>query len=132
MIQRYLLATDFCLRILRDRPGALRQKFNDEADGLCLSDITFHELLTSAAHSSQPAIYRKEVERFAARVNVLPFDSSAATHSAEISAGLNGSDDIAPYDLLVAGLARSQGLVMVTDNPDGYAAVPGLRCEMWR
>lgn len=34
---RYMLDTNLCIRVLRDRPAALRERFNAEAAGMCLS-----------------------------------------------------------------------------------------------
>jgi tRNA(fMet)-specific endonuclease VapC len=38
---------------------------------------------------------------------------------------------IGPYDILIAGHARSQGLVVITGNLKEFNRVPGLRCEDW-
>ena len=72
------------------------------------------------------------VERFAARLSVLPFDSGAAAHTAEIRATLERQGlVIGAYDLMVAGHARSQGLVVTTGNLKEFARVAGLRSEDW-
>ncbi|MGX7346400.1 Hint domain-containing protein [Acetobacter pasteurianus] len=42
---RYLLDTNFCIRVLRDRPQGLRERFNDNAEALCISDVVLYELL---------------------------------------------------------------------------------------
>jgi len=38
---------------------------------------------------------------------------------------------IGPYDLMIAGHARSRGLILVTGNLGEFQRVPGLRCEDW-
>lgn len=38
---------------------------------------------------------------------------------------------IGPYDLMIAGHARSRGLVVVTGNVAEFRRVDGLRCEDW-
>jgi tRNA(fMet)-specific endonuclease VapC len=38
---------------------------------------------------------------------------------------------IGPYDLLIAGHARSEGLILVTNNEREFARVQGLRIENW-
>ncbi len=65
---RFLLDTNLCLRVLRDRPAGLRARFNAEAGGLCLSDVVLFELLHGAERSARPAENRGAVERFAARL----------------------------------------------------------------
>ena len=129
---RHLLDTDLCIRILRDRPPSLRSRFNAEADGLCISDVVLHELLYGAERSNRPAEVRHEVGRFAARLAVLPFDDEAAAHTANIRATLEGKGlSIGPYDVMIAGQARSRGLIVVTGNLPEFQRVDGLRAEDW-
>jgi tRNA(fMet)-specific endonuclease VapC len=129
---RYLLDTNLCIRVLRDRPPALRDRFNREADGMCISTIVLTELLHGAARSARPVENRHEVERFAARLDVLPFDADAAGHAADIRADLERrGQTIGGYDVLIAGHARSRGLIVVTGNLAEFTRVAGLRCEDW-
>lgn len=129
---RYLLDTNVCIRVLRDRPPEARERFNLEADSLCISAVVLTELLHGAAKSSRPEHHRAEVERFAARLEVLPFDEVAADHAADIRATLERKGQpIGGYDLLIAGHARSRGLTVVTGNLVEFGRVDGLRCEDW-
>jgi tRNA(fMet)-specific endonuclease VapC len=129
---RYMLDTNLCIRVLRERPASLRDRFNAEADGLCLSTIVLTELLHGAAKSARPDHNRREVENFAARLEVLVFDSDAAGHAAEIRASLERQGlTIGGYDVLIAGHARSRGLIVVTGNLGEFRRVEGLRCEDW-
>lgn len=129
---RYMLDTNLCIRVLRDRPPALRDKFNQEADSLCISTIVLMELLHGAARSARVEHNRQAVEQFAARLEVLDFDSAAADHAANIRAELERSGrTIGGYDLLIAGHARSRGLVVVTGNLREFQRVAGLRSEDW-
>ncbi len=129
---RYMLDTNLCIRVLRDRPQALRERFNAEATGLCVSSIIVYELLVGAEKSAKPVEVRQEVERFLARLAVLQFDESAAAHAAEIRARLERrGSPIGPYDTLVAGHARSRGLIVITGNLEEFSRVDGLRSEDW-
>jgi len=38
---------------------------------------------------------------------------------------------IGPYDLLIAGLARSQDLTLVTNNTKEFERIDNLRLENW-
>ncbi len=129
---RYMLDTNLCVRVLRDRPPAARARFNQEADGLCTSSVVLYELLCGAAKSARPEHHRTQVEHFAARLQLLDFDSHAADPAADIRAALERSGHvIGAYDLLIAGHARSRGLIVVTGNLDEFQRVDGLRCEDW-
>ncbi len=129
---RYMLDTNLCIRVLRDRPQGLRDRFNAEADGLCISTIILSELLHGAAKSARPIENRAQVEHFASRLDVLTFDADAAEHAADIRAVLEKQGrPIGGYDLLIAGHARSRGLIIVTGNLGEFNRVDGLRCEDW-
>ena len=129
---RYMLDTNLCIRVLRDRPASVRERFNQEADSLCISTIVLTELLHGAAKSQRPEHNRHEVERFAARLEVLAFDETAADHAADIRAVQERQGrPVGAYDLLIAGHARSRGLVVVTGNLAEFARVDGLRSEDW-
>lgn len=129
---RYMLDTNICIRVLRDRPQHMRARFNAEADGLCVSTVVLMELLHGAAKSARPVENRREVERFAARLDVLPFDAQAAAHAADIRASLEKRGQIiGAYDTQIAGHARSRGLICVTSNLGEFTRVEGLRCEDW-
>ena len=129
---RYLLDTNLCIRVLRDRPAGLRARFNAEASSLCISDVVLYELLFGAEKSARPVENRTGVERFAARLSVLPFDSAAAAHTADIRATLERrGTPIGSYDVMIAGSARSRGLIVVTGNLREFNRVDGLRSEDW-
>lgn len=129
---RYMLDTNLCIRVLRDRPAGLRERFNAEAAALCISSVTLAELLYGAEKSARPVETRHQVESFAARLAVLPFDDTAAAHYGDIRADLERKGQvIGPYDLMIAGHARSRGLVVITGNLGEFTRVPGLRAEDW-
>jgi tRNA(fMet)-specific endonuclease VapC len=127
-----MLDTNLCIRLLRDRPQGLRPRFNEAAATLCISTITFYELLYGAAKSARPAENQRQVAGLAARVVVLPFDEHAAAHAGDIRADLERrGQPIGAYDLLIAGHARSKGLVVITGNLGEFRRVDGLRSEDW-
>ena len=110
----------------------MRTRFNAEASPLCISDVVLFELLHGAERSARPVETRPEVERFAARLSVLPFDGDAAAHAAGIRCSLEHQGrSIGAYDLMIAGHARSRGLIVVTGNLTEFSRVDGLRCEDW-
>jgi tRNA(fMet)-specific endonuclease VapC len=127
-----MLDTNLCIRVLRDRPKSLRARFSAEAAALSVSSIVAYELFVGAEKSAAPREVRHEVERFLARLEVLVFDEPAAAHAAEIRATLERrGTPIGPHDALIAGHARSRGLVVITGNLGEFGRVEGLRCEDW-
>jgi tRNA(fMet)-specific endonuclease VapC len=129
---RYMLDTNLCIRVLRYRPTGLRERFSRETGALCISAIVLTELLVGAAKSTKPVENRREIDRFTARLEVLAFDDNAAAHAADIRAALERSGQpIGGYDTLIAGHARSRGLIVVTGNLREFNRVAGLRAEDW-
>lgn len=129
---RYMLDTNLCIRVLRDRPPSIRSRFNDEASALCISTVTLMELLHGAAKSERPERGRAAVVQFAARLTVLPFDEEAAAHAGDIRAELERKGQvIGAYDLMIAGHARSNGMIVITGNLGEFGRVEGLRSEDW-
>lgn len=67
------------------------------------------------------------IEGLVARLEVLDFDDKAAIHAAEIRAELaKKGTPIGHYDVLIAGHARSCGLVLVSNNLREFERVSGL------
>jgi len=75
---------------------------------------------------------RQQVERFSAKLSILPFDDDAAAHTGEIRANLERKGSVmGPYDLMIAGHARSRGLVLVKGTLCEFQRVAGLRSGDW-
>jgi tRNA(fMet)-specific endonuclease VapC len=68
-------------------------------------------LVFGAEHSQQVERNLADIEAMVARLDVLPFDESAAYYFEQIRAALYGmGNSIGPYDMMIAGHARSRGL----------------------
>lgn len=99
---------------------------------MCISTVTLMELVHGAEASSAPERNLRVVEGFAARLEVLPYDMQAAAHTGQLRAELRKvGKPIGPYDEMIAGHARSLGLIVVTNNTRQFVHVPGIRLENW-
>lgn len=128
----YMLDTNICIYVLKNRPAALRDRFDQEADRLCISAIVLGELHYGAEKSARRADNLRAIEQFVARLDVLPFTARAAAHHGDIRAQLERAGQPAgPYDMLIGGHARSEGLIVVTNNIREFVRMPGLRVENW-
>jgi tRNA(fMet)-specific endonuclease VapC len=89
-------------------------------------------LIYKAEKSAVPGRNLLDIEGFAARLDVLDYNSEAAAHSGQLRAELaKVGRPIGPFDLMIAGHARSRGLVLVTNNLREFERVQGLRLENW-
>lgn len=129
---RYLLDTNIVIEVLRYRPDRLRKRFADNSGRLAVSSITVSELYFGAEKSTRREDNLDAIEAFLSLVSVLDFDAKAASHAGELRSVLARSGTpIGPYDVLIAGHARSLGLTVVTNNVKEFARVDGLRVEDW-
>lgn len=129
---KYMLDTNICIFTIKNRPQTVREAFERQHGRLCISAITLMELIYGAEKSAIPEKNLAVIEGFSARLEVLKYDADAATHTGQLRAELaKAGTPIGPYDQMIAGHARSLGLVLVTNNLREFARVPGLRVEDW-
>lgn len=129
---KYMLDTNICIFTIKNKPQQVRDAFNRHSGQLCISSVSLMELIYGAEKSASPERNLAVVEGLAARLEVMSYDELAATHTGQLHAELarNGTP-IGPYDQLIAGHARSRGLIMVTNNRREFDRVAGLRIEDW-
>ncbi|MFN3634444.1 MAG: tRNA(fMet)-specific endonuclease VapC [Rhizobium rhizophilum] len=129
---KYMLDTNICIFTVKNRPAHMREMFNRHHGQMCISAVSLMELIYGAEKSASPERNLAVVEGFAARLDVLPYDEIAASHTGQLRAELAKSGTpIGPYDQMIAGHARSRGLIVVTNNRREFDRVPGLRVEDW-
>ena len=129
----YMLDTNICIYAMKKRPEKVLQRLRNELDnGVCISSITLAELEYGMKHSSNPAKNEQALLRFLLPFSVLPFGSAAASEYGEIRAYLQSQGTpIGPLDMLIAGHARAEKLILVTNNVREFERVPNLEIENW-
>ena len=129
---RYLLDTNIAIFVIRQRPPQAAAVFKQHAGRMALSAITLAELMHGAEKSSRPAANLAVVEDFCSRLEVLPYGPKAAQHYGQIRAALEiAGTPIGVNDLHIAAHARSEGLVVVTNNRREFERVAALQVEDW-
>jgi tRNA(fMet)-specific endonuclease VapC len=129
---RYMLDTNILIYTIKNKPDVVRQKFEAHDGEICASSVTAMELLYGA-HKSQ-AVRRNldAIEGMLGRLEILDFDLGAAEHAGQIRAELAAAGSpIGPFDVMIAGHARSTGMWLVTNNEREFARVSGLRITNW-
>lgn len=129
---KFLLDTNMCIHVIKRRPVEVLSKFNESANRMAISSITLAELLHGAEKSQHIAKNIKAVEDFCSRLEVLPYSDAAASHYGDIRAALDKKGTpIGVNDIHIAAHARSEGLIVVTNNEREFERVDGLRVENW-
>jgi tRNA(fMet)-specific endonuclease VapC len=129
---RYLLDTNICIYVIKQRPISLLETFNLRANHLGISSITLAELIHGAEKSSDPKRTLCVVDNFCSRLEVLSYGPKAAQHYGQIRSSLERKGTpICVNDLHIAAHARSEGLTLVSNNPREFERVEGLLYENW-
>ena len=129
---KYMLDTNIVIYTVKNRPQRVREAFKRHQNQMCISTVTVGEMIYGAERSAQPERNMADIEGLAARLEVSPFDVGAAVHFGQVRAELYAQGrPIGPYDMMIAGHARSVGLILVTNNMKEFERVPGLRLENW-
>ena len=103
-----------------------------DPDDLCISSITYAELMHGVEKSQAVDKNRIAMALFLSPITILDFDSYAAEEYGKIRADLERKGTpIGPMDMLIAGHAKSEGLIVVTNNTREFSRVVGLSLEDW-
>jgi tRNA(fMet)-specific endonuclease VapC len=129
----YLLDTNFCIQYLNGRSENVRRRLESErSENIVLCSVVKAELLFGAVKSTRPTENLDRLRFFFRRFSSLPFDDMAAETYGEIRARLERAGRlIGSNDLLIAAIALSQGVTLVTNNTREFRRVDGLRLEDW-
>lgn len=129
---RYMLDTNICIYVMKNRPEFLADLFDAHARELCVSSVTVMELYYGVECSAQRVSNADKLESFLSRLQILDYGTAAAYQTAIIRAELRRlGTPIGAYDGMIAGHARSHSLTVVTNNVSEFIRVPGLMIENW-
>lgn len=130
---KYLLDTNICIYVIRQKPPQVLQRFYAHHPGdIGISVITVAELQHGVYKSSQPAQSAKALAQFLLPLTEIDFTPEAAQVYGEIRAHLEKHGmSIGPLDLFIAAHALQLNLTVITNNVGEFSRVPGLRVENW-
>ena len=130
---RYLLDTNICIYLIKKRPSKVLERFRQHSpQDVAISTITLFELQYGAERSQYRQRSEDALAKFLLPLNLINLDHSSAIEAATIRAQLEKKGMlIGPYDLLIAGLARSRSMTLVTNNTKEFERVVGLHLENW-
>jgi tRNA(fMet)-specific endonuclease VapC len=130
---RYLLDTNICIYIARNRPLEVMERFKHLRPGeVAMSAITYGELRHGACKSRYGVEAQKILRELAAMIPVLAIDADVGDHYGVIRAELEKLGlVIGNNDLWIASHALALGVPLVTNNEREFARVPGLKIQNW-
>lgn len=133
-MNRVLIDTDILSYFFKGDADVAKSfaKYLDHFDLIEISIITYYEI-TSGLLAKNAFKQLTVFEDFVSENLVLPVSEKSVRKSAELYAFLKQSgnmlDDI---DLLIAGIAIENKMVLVTNNESHFGRIPGLKIENWK
>lgn len=132
MSVRYLLDTNTASYVIKGNIPRVRERLlKVPMAQLAISTVTEAELLFGAARKPEATQLKMVVEEFLLRVEVLPWDSTAARRYADVRAALERSGAaMGNLDMMIAAHALALEAVLVT-NDRAFRGLGRLRLENW-
>ena len=128
-----LIDTDILSMFFRGNPGVIAQfdTYLSEHGNINLGIITYYEILSGLCYRDAQRQLSLFLD-FAAQNLILPLSERSVSISAQVYAELRKQgtpiDDI---DLLIAGIAIANNLVLVTHNSRHFSRINALEIEDW-
>ena len=129
----YMLDTNICIYAIKNKPEQVLEKLKENlSNGICISAITLAELQHGVEKSMNPEKNSMALLQFLSILDILPFDDLAAVEYGKICAYLQKrGTPIGTMDMLIAAHAKTENLIIVTNNVREFERVPDLKIENW-
>lgn len=129
---RYLLDTNTCRYIMKgNRPPVRERLLGLPMAEVGISSVTEAELRYGVARLAKAERLAALVEEFLLRLEILPWDSEAAKHYAQVRATLERSGEpMGNLDMMIAAQALAAGVTLVTSDRV-FRRVKNLTVEDW-
>ncbi len=133
MALRYLLDTNICIYIAKQKPLSVLKKFEQiEVGDVGMSIITYGELLYGAQKSHHPKKTHSLLEELVSLIPPLPMSIQVSKHYGDARNKLEKQGKpIGNNDLWIAAHALTLELVLITNNVKEFSRVPHLKIENW-
>ena len=132
---RYMLDTNILIYLIKNKPPAIAERINalDPGDELCMSFVTYAELLKGAERSARKPEVLKQLTELTRSVSVrYRISELVCQHYASQFTLLRAAGTpIGANDLWIACHALADDCTLVTNNLKEFARVQGLSLENW-
>jgi tRNA(fMet)-specific endonuclease VapC len=132
MPEIYMLDTDVCSYIIKNRPADLKDTFlKHKNDTICISAVTYAELLYGLEKNPSDKLERA-IDEFVALVRIIDWNHAAARKYAIIRHSLTKRGLITgSLDMQIAASAMATDAQLVTNNRKHFEKIEGLRIADW-
>lgn len=133
MSLRYLLDTNICIYIAKQKPSSVLHKFEELSIGeVGISTITYGELIYGAQKSQHPKKTLHTLEELISIIPSIPISTEVGRCYGEIRSKLEKQGKpIGNNDLWIAAHAIVLELTLVTNNVKEFERIQPLKIENW-
>ena len=133
MVIRYMLDTDSCIALIKNRPVSMRSRLSLlTPEEVGISSIVAAELWFGVANSQKRKKNEAALKDFLEFVTLLDWPCEASLLYGQVRAQLQKlGTPIGAMDLLIASHALFIDTVLVTNNTREFERVPDLKIENW-
>lgn len=130
---RYLLDTNICIYIMKQRPQSVLEKFEQLEVGMVgMSAITYGELLYGAQKSSHSKKSEALIHQIGHEIPALPLSLKASEWYGKLRAELEKKGKIiGNNDLWIAAHCLALDVILVTNNEKEFSRIDQLTIENW-
>lgn len=132
---KYMLDTNTLIYFIKNKPVTVAQRIRDlrDDDAICMSFVTYAELLKGAERSTRKAEVLQRLDGLTAQVPVVyPKGPAVCEHYAVHAARLKSAcTPIGGNDLWIASHALAEAATLVTNNIGEFTRIEGLSVQDW-
>ena len=130
---KFLLDTNICIYLIKQKPPEVLQKFNTYQVGdIGISSISVAELKFGVQKSQFTNKNDRALEKFLLPLQIVDFNRAAADTYGTVRAMLEKKGTpIGSLDTLIAAHALSLGVILITHNEKEFNRVPNLKLDNW-
>lgn len=128
----YVLDTNTLIYFFRGEGRVAERLLSTPPSKIALPSVVYYELKVGILKSNSPEKRIDQLRAIKNSVLFLEFGEKEADEAARIRTQLESTGSpIGPYDLLIAGITRSNGGILITRNMNEFSRVPHLEVEDW-
>ncbi|MEL6909437.1 MAG: type II toxin-antitoxin system VapC family toxin [Cyanobacteria bacterium J06598_4] len=129
----YLLDTNVCIVYLKGKSSNVNQRLKSlKRNNIAVCSVVKAELFYGSMRSNNPKKALQIQKTFVEQFISLPFDDRCALIYGKLRAKLaSAGTPIGSNDLLIAAIALTHDLILVTHNVREFSRVNGLKLEDW-
>ena len=131
----YMLDTNIIIYLLKNKPPEVIERLNalDDGSKICMSFVTYAELLKGAEKSTRKAQVIKQIKNLAQTINVefITNEKLCESYASNFTRLKDAGTPIGANDLWIACHAISFAATLVTNNVREFERIKELNVENW-